>query len=452
MNAWFGIEFNRKNTWFEQSKGWIDYLRRCMFMLQQGEPVVDAAYFIGEDAPKMTGIRQPALPEGYNFDYINAEVILNRLRVENGRLVLPEGLSYQVLVLPPQTTMRPLVLRKLRELVAAGAMVVGPPPHRSPSGQGYPMADDTVATLAAELWGQANGGEGNRYGQGFVTGTKDLGAVLKQRQAEPDVSLPGNEPVGWVHRKDGQADIYFITNQSDQQITLAPSFRVQGKRPEWWDAVTGEIRSLPDFRPAAGRTTVPLQLEPAQSAFIVFREPVTSVPVASGGNFPATTPVVQLAGPWQVTFSPGSGQPGWTTTRDTLTDWSAHRDPRIAFFAGQATYRLDFQVDKRSAGRKLWLDLGKVHAMAGVKLNGVVLGTAWTAPWHVPITGAAKAGRNVLEIQVANLWVNRLIGESRQPKSQRATWAPYGTYHPTDPPAPSGLLRPVTIRAEAGTP
>ncbi len=154
VNAWFGTELNRNNTWFEYARPWIDYQRRCSVMLQAGKPVADVAYFISEDAPKMTGQREPALPPGYDFDYINADVIEHRLRVEDGRFVLPDGTSYRLLVLPPSDTMRPALLKKLGELVDAGGAVLGSAPRRSPSLQDYPACDAEVRKLAADLWGE----------------------------------------------------------------------------------------------------------------------------------------------------------------------------------------------------------------------------------------------------------------------------------------------------------
>jgi hypothetical protein len=151
MNAWFGTEFNRHNTWFGHSRAWVDYVRRCCWMLQQGTRVADVAYFIGEDTPKMTGTRLPELPDGHDFDYINAQVIEDKLTVENGLLKLPHGTTYRVLVLPPQTTMRPALLRKIRDLVAAGATVLGPLPSRSPSMEDYPECDAEVQRLVEQL-------------------------------------------------------------------------------------------------------------------------------------------------------------------------------------------------------------------------------------------------------------------------------------------------------------
>ena len=184
VNAWFGTEFNRNNTWFEYAKPWIDYHRRCSVMLQAGKPVADVAYFISEDAPKMTGQRKPALPLGYDFDYINADVIENRLRVEDGRFVLPDGMSYRLLVLPPSDTMRPALLKKLGELVAAGGAVLGTAPRRSPSLQNYPACDAEVKSLAAGLWGEKK-----------IIEDTNLQAALDRLHTPPDVDLSRRHPL-----------------------------------------------------------------------------------------------------------------------------------------------------------------------------------------------------------------------------------------------------------------
>lgn len=180
INAGFGTEFNRNNIWFYDLDLFIQYLKRCNMMLQQGKYVADVAYFIGEDAPKMTGVRDPELPRGYSFDYINAEVIEKRLSVKNGKLVLPDGMAYRILVLPKLETMRPELLRKIKELASKGAVVLGPKPSRSPSLQNYPRADEEVKVMAAELWGNIDGKKllVNRYGKGMVIDGMDMQQAL----------------------------------------------------------------------------------------------------------------------------------------------------------------------------------------------------------------------------------------------------------------------------------
>ena len=259
MNAWFGTEFNRHNTWFEYARPWVDYLRRCSVMLQAGNHVADVAYFIGEDAPKMDGIRKPELPPGYDYDYINADVIMNRLTVKDGRFVLPDGMSYRLLVLPESKSMRPELLKKIQELVAAGGAVLGPAPEFSPSLANFPASDAEVKKLASELW---NGGR-------VMTGT-DMSEALQKLDTPPDVQAP--KDILWTHRRDGDTDIYFLSNQSAAERTETISFRVGDRAPEFWRPESGLIEKPAVYDTAGGRVTLPVQLGPVGSVFVVFRQ------------------------------------------------------------------------------------------------------------------------------------------------------------------------------------
>jgi len=260
FNAWFGTEFNRNNTWFDYATPWVDYLRRCSVMLQTGKPVADVAYFIGEDAPKMAGQRKPELPSGYDFDYINADVIENRLQVKDGRFVLPDGVSYSLLVMPESETMRPALLKKLKELVAAGGAVLGSPPKRSPSLQNYPACDAEVRSLAADLWAEKN------IMQGI-----DLPTAFQRLQTPPDATCPVG--ILWKHRCSGDADIYFLANQKPTARTETVSFRVKDRAPELWWPETGCIERPAVYDATEGTVRVPIHFGPNTSVFVVFREP-----------------------------------------------------------------------------------------------------------------------------------------------------------------------------------
>ena len=278
VNAWFGTEFNRHNTWFGASGSWFQYLRRSHFLLQQGRHVADLAYFIGEDTPKMTGVCQPPVPTGYDFDYLNAEVIENSLSVKDGRFVLPDGTSYRLLVLPELETMRPALLQKVRDLIAAGGAVLGPPPARSPSLQDYPACDEQVKKLAAGVWSNCDGKSVKqvRCGQGRVFRDMPLADVLAEIQSPPDVSGVDPKKLLWTHRRSGEADIYFLSSQSDAPASLTPLFRVGRQVPELWDADSGQIVPSAAFEIVDGGVRVPLDLDARGSVFVVFREAVGS--------------------------------------------------------------------------------------------------------------------------------------------------------------------------------
>lgn len=449
MNAWFGTEFNRKNTWFDQSKTFFDYLRRNMFMLQQGNPVADVLYYIGENAPVMTGIQKPELPDGYDFDYINAEVIKNRLQVKDGKLVLPDGLSYHLLVLPPSKKMRPETLRKIKQLVDQGAAVLGMPPEKSPSLEDYPRADEQVQQMAEDLWGKVDGQNVKvaHYGKGLIMSGLTMQEALNQMKIKPDFELSSGDPVLYKHRKLANKEIYFLTNQSDSTVQISPTFRTSGKHPEFWDPVTGYTRKLPEFTALEHTTKVPLVLKPAQSCFVVFAG--SNSETASDHkyeNFPEPSDIAQIKGPWKVYFDTSSGGPQKSVIFDELTDWSQNTNDRIKYYSGTAVYTNSFESPEVSGGSHLYLNLGKVAVMAKVSINGQTVGGVWTPPRRVDITDAIHAGKNELKVEVVNTWVNRLIGDSRLPEDQRLTWAAVNTYKPDSPLESSGLLGPVTLQ------
>jgi hypothetical protein len=272
VNAWFGTEFNRHNTWFEAGKAWVDYLRRCSFLLQQGTRVADVAYFMGEDAPKMTGTQTPDLPPGYDFDYLNAEVLLEKLKVQDGQWVLPHGTKYQVLVLPALTTMRPEVLRKLRGLIKAGGIVLGQPPMRSPSLQGYPRADGRVRELSSEIWGDSSSATASDrvYGKGRVVRQGELAPLLKGLGAGPD--FRSTAPLRFTHRLQGDTHYYFVANPQAQEVAATAEFRVGGRAPELWWPESGRMEHPAAYQADQTVTRVPLHLGPHSSVFVVFRD------------------------------------------------------------------------------------------------------------------------------------------------------------------------------------
>ncbi|MDR3267847.1 MAG: glycoside hydrolase family 2, partial [Tannerella sp.] len=449
LDAWFGNEFNRKNTWFSQMDLFINYLKRCNFMLQQGLYVADVAYFIGEDAPKMTGIRTPELPKGYSYDYINAEVLLTRSSVKDGKLTLPDGMQYRLLVLPPLETMRPEVLRKIHDLVNEGLTVLGPAPKHSPSLAGYPQADQEIESLAAALWGAGNEkirtfGNGKVFADGH-----SISEVFAALQTVPDFSLANDpeSPVLFIHRALPDGDIYFVSNQSNQTVTVRPEFRVTGKAPEWWNPLTEEIRFLPAFSATKTATTVPIELQANESGFVVFRKNGTPPATVSKENFPAKEVLLTVTTPWQVEFEKGKRGPDEPVLFTDLQDWATSTDERIRHFSGTASYRTTFALEELPEKQLYYIDLGNVMVMAKVTVNGQPVGGVWTTPYRVNVTGALKKGENTLEVTVVNNWKNRLIGDQQLPEAERKTWVNANPWQADSPLQPSGLLGPVEILA-----
>ena len=277
MGQW-GTHFDRTVTWFEQGRAWIQYLTRSQFLLQQGKFVADAAYFYGESAPVEDLENDPALPPGYDYDGINADVLLHQASVKDGRLVLNSGMSYRVLVLPPsQRTMTPVLLRKLREFVAAGLTIVGAPPTKASGLTDYPKCDEEVRSLAAEIWGNCDGKTvtEHTFGKGKVVCGQPMSQVLAALGAKPDFEFnsPDRSQLAFIHRHTDDAEIYFVSNQRDQSGAMDCTFRISGKVPELWYPDSGRIVTAGVWREQDGRTIVPLQFNPVGSVFVVFRKP-----------------------------------------------------------------------------------------------------------------------------------------------------------------------------------
>jgi hypothetical protein len=449
LNAGFGNEFNRHNTWFEYMPMFTQYLKRSNFMLQQGNYIADAAYFIGEDAPKMTGICDPALPQGYSFDYINGEVILNRVKVKDGKLVLPDGMSYRILVLPKQETMRPELLEKIKELVLQGATVLGPAPKYSPSMQNYPQADQQVQKLARELWGKIDGVKvkSAKVGKGMILSGMEMQEAFDFMGVVPDCKLPNDIPVLFIHRQLTDGDVYFLSNQTDKTLTIDPEFRSTGKAPELWDPVKGSIRKLPSFKQVGQSTVVPLRLEPYESQFIVFRNRAEkSKGVGIDLNFPLKQNMMTINTDWRVSFNPKQRGPVHPVEFKELHDWTLLSNDSVKYYSGTAVYKKQVTLSELPSNRNILLSLGNLTAMATVKVNNIEVGGLWTPPYEVDITSAIKKGTNDIEISVVNNWMNRLIGDLKMPEAQRPVWSPVVPYTANTPLQPSGLFGPVEIR------
>jgi hypothetical protein len=675
MGPW-GLHYERSQTWWEQSRPWHDYLARCQFLLRQGLFVADLCFLEPEASPQRfkspvkSGYDRP----GYNFDGCPPEVVLKRMSVHNGRLVLPDGMSYRWLVLPQVGAMTPRLLGKIKELVAAGATVVGAPPIASPSLSGYPKCDEEVKALAAQLWGAGDGPEqiterpfgkgkvlwggefrpkshsvegpklqlgsaqwiwrnegnpasaappGKRYFRRLLTleegspatsatlvmtvdnafecwvngrraGSGDdfkhayrmnvtsllkpganviaveavnggdapnpagliaqlrivygpahvvevatdshweaaqavaanwrtepgaangwaaamelgplgmapwgditpadegadpipdagiLCRLLEERGVAPDFSCRSrNAPdsLRYTHRTVEGTDIYFVANKNFQPEEALCSFRVSGRRPEFWWPDSGRIERPAVYDEAGGVTRVPVRLDPYGSVFVVFPkgapaeaqrlvavtrngqalvdtapipraepdkgaagQPGETIRLTRGPNGAMEAlvsapgayalksaagktrsievtdlpPPIEIPGPWELRFAPNWGAPE-RVTLEHLISWSEHSEPGVKYFSGTATYlkRFDIPAGLLGAGRRLCLDLGKVAVIAEAKLNGQELGILWKPPFRVDITDAAKPGENAMEIKVVNLWINRQIGDEQLPE------------------------------------
>ncbi len=436
-----GTHLNPNVTWFPQAGPFLGYLARCQFMLRQGHFVSDACAYIGDKPYQHWGRGSNwseratlRLPQGHTYDLLSTEVLLERLGVSNGDLVLPDGMSYRLLVVDlDDETAPPSALRKIAELKKAGATVVlgRRKPQRAPGLTDYPACDDTVRRAADDLWANSPA----------------LEAALTARGLLPDFT----GAYDYTHRRAGETDVYFVSGRGAAECV----FRVSGKQPELWDAVSGTITNAADWRASHdGRTIVPLVLPENGSVFVVFRQP-GQPPRRAPSSAPRGTEAA-LAGAWTVDFEPGRGAP-LQAVFEQLVPWDSHPDERIRFFSGRATYRKSFDLTADEARRALRLQLGEVRCIAQVRLNGKDLGIVWTDPWSVELTGAVRPGRNELEIDVINTWVNRLIGDAGREKRitktnlalQRGprTLKAYQGFASEDPLMRSGLLGPVRLES-----
>ncbi len=506
-----GTHINTNVVWWPKAKPFIDYLSRCSYLLQQGLFVADVCYYYGDQGYNFVPPKHvdPSLGYGYDYDVTNAEVILSRMGVKDGRIVLPDGMSYELLVLPDREDVDLAVLQRLEELVEAGATVVGRKPTRSNGLKDYPHRDQKVRNLANGLWGPCDGKKVKErsYGKGKIIWNRSLREILQARRIGPDfrfVSRSNETDLDYIHRRTKDEDIYFVSNKNMRWEEVDCVFRVAGKAPELWMPDTAEIREQPVYDFVQGGTRVPLRLPPAGSVFVVFRKnmeksrvvsirrndmdvfPVSSgvaqelpsIEVLPGGRdhlellaWEEGTSVVEtdrggkvdvdiecvpaareITGPWEVRFPEGWGAPA-SKVFPKLISWTEHFEEGIKHFSGIATYHKEFALPAEllEGNEKVFLDLGGVRFVADVHLNGQHLGVLWKPPFRLDITETAVPGQNRLQIEIANVWSNRLTGDARLPKSKRfcrtnmqnaLTWS--SPWRET-PLLESGLLGPVRL-------
>jgi hypothetical protein len=440
----FGQWFTRHETWAEQAKPWITYLARSSYMLQQGSFVADVLYFYGEDS-NITALfsdKSPEVPDGYNFDYINADALINRLSVSDGLISTQSGMAYRVLFLDPRSRHMSLpVLRKIRDMVRQGAIVAGSKPVGSSS-----LSDNQTEfkAIADEVWG--SGDRERTYGSGRIYAGGSLADVFKGLQLSPDFEYtkPQNDTkILFVHRMLPQGHIYWINNRGQRAENIDATFRVQGLAAELWHADTGKIEPA-SYRIEGGHTIVPLRLHPIDAVFVVFRK--AAVQQSRALPVPIETPVAALEGSWDVSFQPDRGAPA-KVTLNQLSSWTDSADNGVKYFSGTGAYTKTIQApaDWFVSGVRLWLDLGSVKNLAEVIVNGKPLGIVWKSPFRIDVTEVLNPGANALEVKVTNLWVNRLIGDAQPGAAKKYTYTTQQFYRANSPLAPSGLLGPVRI-------
>ncbi|HLH52689.1 MAG TPA: glycosyl hydrolase [Verrucomicrobiae bacterium] len=497
----FGVHYERTQTWWEQSRPWHEYLARCQYLLQRGTFVADLCYVTPEGSfTKAPGRRElkPPPPAGYNYDVTSPEVVLNRMSVQHGNLILPDGMSYRVLIFSDDERMSPQLLKKVEQLVRGGAAVIARRPTRAPGLTGYPDCDKEVQRVAASLWGPCDGKRvlRNDVGDGTVYWGESLTNVLAARGVVPDFiarDTVNGSRAKYIHRRMGDSEVYFVCSPATNSLTLDVSFRVSGKVPELWHPDSGQIERPAVWHKVSNGTSVPLKLEPSESAFVVFGQspagfgPVTnftrnghadspnSLTIGQGRGLQvlATEPgtytaqlvsgetlsarvsafrnEIPIAGAWELRFPAGSGAPD-RVKLDHLISWTKHTNSAIKYFSGAAVYEnsVELPADLVNTNRTFLLDLGRVLVLAELKVNDMDLGILWKPPFIADITRAIHSGKNSLQITVVNLWPNRLIGDEHLAEDcawQPSTQPDYGTGIAAWPewllegkPSPSGRL------------
>ena len=480
-----GTHLNPNVTWWPQAGAFTGYMNRAQFLMQQGQPVSDVLYYYGDHVPNFVRLKSadPAgvLP-GYDYDVTDERVLTGRLSAKDGRIALPEGVAYRLLVLPEVPSISAEAARAVRKLVAEGAVVLGARPQHATGLTG----DEEVRAIAAEVWGDCgrNGVAERHFGKGTVYCGGGARQALAALGALPDFEGAG---LDYVHRQAAGADIYFIRNTRPEAVSEDVVLRSAGKAPELWHAEDGRTEPQAVYQSTAdGRTRMPLRLDPFGSVFVVLRRPAGehivnlswtgSAPgaavrlredgtadletsaagrcratLASGGTLGAEVPtdgeVRPVNGPWSLSFPPGWGAPA-KVILSRLESWTGSGDPGVRYFSGTATYAAQFRLPERlDAAESLYLDLGEVREIAEVRVNGRDLGILWKPPFRVALGAAARPGWNALEVAVTNLWPNRLIGDQRVAPALRLTRTNIAKFKAESPLLPSGLLGPVTLRA-----
>ena len=492
-----GTFLQRDQTWWPQAKAWVDYTGRCQWLLQQGRPVVDIAVFTGEELPRRailpptlvstlpglfgpqrvgaertrlqnTGEPTTKAPNGvvhsanmadpadwidplhgYAFDSFNPDALLHLATVHNGRIELPGGASYGLLVLPGATPMNPdpgavsaAVAQKLLELVKAGASLLIDPAtsYHSNTLTNAPEQDSIVKSVFRQLLGGHTSPAITHLGLGSVIIGPWQHPTLESIGIQPDV-ITGSNAIAYTHRKTPDADIYFFSNQSADPVFTNIRFRTTGGAPLYVDPVEGTKHTI-TYWGSADTHTFRFPLAAQGSAFIIIpRKPVSLRQLKDPGVIHASGK--RLTGPWSVQFDTAFGGPAAPQLFDTLTSWTTNSDSAIHYYSGPAVYSTVFQCTKTK--KHVYLKLGTVHDIASVTLNGIDCGTDWTDN-TLDLSKAIHPGSNEIKITVTNTWNNRLVGDGHLPEDQRHTWtsAPKRTDSPL---LPAGLLGPVRIVA-----
>jgi alpha-L-rhamnosidase len=444
-NEYFaGTHINPKVTWWPQSGAFFDYLNRSQFMLQQGHSVDDILYFYGDEVPNFVRLKKddPAhvLP-GYDYDVTDEDALLHTLKFDGGNISTPAGNRYRVLALPVGRRLSVAALERIATYVQQGGNLSGLPPV-GPSGVIDAAAAQRFSQLTDALWGSC-GDAPHSYGKGLVFCGADARALLQRLKVTHDFEETSGT-LDYAHRADATADIYIVRNGGSEAVDTTAVFRVGGRAPELWNAVDGTMRTQKDFSMDGDRTRMPLHLDPYGSIFVVFAKhnAVESRAFAKEAA-PARTQELPPS-QWSITFQTGRGAPAGPQALAAFESWSSSAVPGIRYFSGTAVYRTEIDLEHH-AGERTVLTLASLHEICTVRVNGKELGTIWAMPYRLDITDGLHGGRNTLELEVTNLWPNRIIGDAQPGATETFTHTNIRKYSADSTLLPSGLIGPVKI-------
>ncbi len=488
----YGVHWDRGQTWWPMVGAYHKYISRNSHLMQQGQAISDILYLTPEGAPMIFTPPADALEKngsipdkkGYGFDGCSPKMLMERAEVKDGKIVFSGATSYEIMVLPNFKTMTPELLETIASLVEKGARMIGTPPVKSPSLTDYPNCDNEVKVMSEKLWGslhtpekisEVKYGEGSIYWGGKLSilnsellypGYESTVEILSEMKIKEDFTSANNS-IRYGHRKTAEKDIYFIANRTNEPQKTACVFRASGE-PELWSGVDGSIRKLKQYKTVDGATTIDLEFVPYESYFIVFNssKAVENTVENGNANFESFNILKTIDGAWAVSFDPTWGGPD-EIEFEKLQDWTEHEMRGIKYYSGIATYKKTFSITNiENKNSKYYIDLGVVNDIARIKLNGKDIGVVWCAPWRIDISSALQKGNNELEIEVANRWINRLVGDRQEPDANVRTvkfenglmgGKEYKTGRYTfttqsamwsfkfEKPLPSGLLGPVQI-------
>ena len=456
-----GTHVNPQVTWWNQSGAFIDYMHRTQSVVQNGKFVADVLYYYGDHVPNVFPFKHsdPAgVMPGFDYD-VTDEFIFLQLKIKDGKIIVPGGVEYRVLVLPDHEVLSMAVLKKVEELLQEGAQVIGYKPEKLISLAGGMDAQKQFSELANRIWGNEVSEKGEKkYGKGLVAWGTTAREHLLSKGIPADFHIVDNKSktdFDYIHYTIGESDVFFVSNQTTERQEVICQLRINRKQPELWDALTGEIRIAKAFGQQDGLTSVPLTLEPYGTIIIVFQKKINMNKQGTAQhNYLDYKTVKEISGEWKVNFDPKWGGPG-SVIFPELMDWTNHSDEGIVYYSGTAVYNKIFNIDfAPQKGKQYFLQLESIKdvGIAEVKINGIDKGILWTKPFRTEISQELQIGENMLEIKVVNSWFNRVAGDEIFPEKSQYTSTNAVLMHDFRgrprkiiPLEPSGLMGPVTI-------